>query len=365
MRLLSSAPMSTGSPDRATLPRVAVNGLGRIGRALLRLAALRGDFAVVAVNDLAPLEQLVPLVRRDSVHGAFPGTVDVRGEGDARRLVLAGNEVHVSRERDAARIPWLDAGPEIVVEATGTMSRREQVAAHLRAPVRHVLMSANLADADLTVCLGVNDERLDPTTQRVISNASCTTNCMSPVALVLHRAFGVRRGLLTTVHSYTRGQELLDAPLADPRRARAAAINMVPTSTGAARAVGLVLPELAGRLDASAVRVPVPAVSMVQFVVELEAAPSIAAVADAFRAAAAGPLSGILATSDEELVSSDFIGHSASAIVDLPLLQQVDEGRLLRVVAWYDNEWGYACRLADLVGRVAGAASKNDRGGSA
>ncbi len=338
----------------ASLPRIAINGLGRIGRALLRLAARRRDFAVVAVNDLAPLEQLVPLIRRDSVHGVFPGTVEAHG-GDAAaptRLRLAGDEVLVSRERDAARIPWLEARPQIVVEATGSMTRREQVAAHLRDGVAHVLMSANLADADLTVCLGVNDDRLDPATQRVISNASCTTNCMAPVALVLHRAFGLRRGLLTTVHSYTRGQELLDAPLADARRARAAAINIVPTSTGAARAVGLVLPELAGRLDAQAVRVPVAAVSMVQFVLELETAPPLHVVADAFRAAAAGPLSGILATSDEELVSTDFIGHPCSAIVDLPLLQQSDEGRLLRVVAWYDNEWGYASRLADLIVRL-------------
>src|ERR1051325_10190094 len=234
-------------------PRVAINGLGRIGRALLRLAARRGDFRVVAGNDLAPLPQLLPLIRRDSVHGVFPGAVAVRGESADAALMLAGEEVRVSSERDASRIPWLDAAPQIVVEATGAMSRREQVAAHLREGVDQVLMSANLADADLTVCLGVNDDRLDAASQRVISNASCTTNCMAPVALVLHRAFGLRRGLLTTVHSYTRGQELLDAPLADARRARAAAINIVPTSTGAARAVGLVLPELAGRLDAQAV----------------------------------------------------------------------------------------------------------------
>jgi glyceraldehyde 3-phosphate dehydrogenase (phosphorylating) len=350
--------MSQPAPER---PRVAVNGLGRIGRALLRLAVQRGDFRIVAVNDLAPLSQLLPLVRRDSVHGVFPGSVEARGtDGDApATLVLGGDEVRVSSERDAARIPWLDAAPEIVVEATGTMTRREQVAAHLRGSVAHVLMSANLADADLTVCLGVNDDRLDPAPQRVISNASCTTNCMAPVALVLHRAFGLRRGLLTTVHSYTRGQELLDAPLSDARRARAAAINIVPTSTGAARAVGLVLPELAGRLDAQAVRVPVAAVSMVQFVLELDETPSLLEVAAAFRRAAAGELSGILATSDEELVSSDFIGHPCSAIVDLPLLQHVDDGRLLRVVAWYDNEWGYASRLADLIRRLG----SSNRGG--
>jgi glyceraldehyde 3-phosphate dehydrogenase len=336
------------------LPRIAVNGLGRIGRALLRLAAMRGDFAVVAVNDLAPVAQLLPLIRRDSVHGHFPGTVELRDDA----LVLAGREVRVCRERDPAAIPWLDARPQLVVEATGTMKTRGEVARHLRAPVTHALMSANLADADLTVCLGVNDDRLEPRAQTVISNASCTTNCMAPVALVLHRAFGLKRGLLTTVHSYTRGQELLDAPLADARRARAAAINIVPTSTGAARAVGLVLPELAGRLDAQAVRVPVAAVSMVQFVVELDATPSLDEVAQAFRAAARSGLGGILAVSEEELVSSDFVGHPCSAIVDLPLLQHVDGGRLLRVVAWYDNEWGYASRLADLVVRLAAMAAE-------
>jgi glyceraldehyde 3-phosphate dehydrogenase len=331
--------------------RVAVNGLGRIGRALLRLAVQRGDFTVVAVNDLAPLVQLLPLLRHDSVHGRFPGEVGER----AGRLLLAGREALVCGARDPAGIPWLEASPQVVVECTGTVTSRSQAAAHLRGSVAHVLLSANLADADLTVCLGVNDALLDFSRQRVVSNASCTTNCMAPVALVLHRAFGLRRGLLTTVHSYTRGQELLDAPLPDPRRARAAAINIVPTSTGAARAVGLVLPELAGRLDASAVRVPVAAVSMVQFVVELDRAPSLGDVADAFRAAAAGPLSGILAVSEEELVSSDFVGHPASAVVDLPLLQQVDDGHLLRVVAWYDNEWGYANRLADLIARLGGS----------
>jgi glyceraldehyde 3-phosphate dehydrogenase len=273
----------------------------------------------------------------------------------AGRLLLAGREALVCGARDPAGIPWLETSPQVVVECTGTVTSRSQAAAHLRGSVAHVLMSANLADADLTVCLGVNDALLDFSRQRVVSNASCTTNCMAPVALVLHRAFGLRRGLLTTVHSYTRGQELLDAPLPDPRRARAAAINIVPTSTGAARAVGLVLPELAGRLDASAVRVPVAAVSMVQFVVELDRAPSLGDVADAFRAAAAGPLSGILAVSEEELVSSDFVGHPASAVVDLPLLQQVDDGHLLRVVAWYDNEWGYANRLADLIARLGGS----------
>jgi glyceraldehyde 3-phosphate dehydrogenase len=336
--------------------RVAVNGLGRIGRALLRLAATRRDFTVVAANDLAPLDQLRPLVARDSVHGRFPGEVTAR-DGV---LVLAGSEVPVSREPTPGRIPWGSAAPQIVVDATGALGSRDEAAAHLSGTVSHTIVSANLADADLTVCLGVNDERLDPARQRVISNASCTTNCMAPVALVLHRAFGLRRGLLTTVHSYTRGQELLDAPLSDPRRARAAAINIVPTSTGAARAVGLVLPELAGRLDASAVRVPVAAVSMVQFVVELERAAELPAVAAAFRAAAAGPLSGILGTTDEELVSSDFVGDPRSAVVDLPLLQAVasesgDSGGLLRVVAWYDNEWGYANRLADLIVRIGGS----------
>ena len=327
--------------------RFAINGLGRIGRALLRIAAHRPELRLVAVNDVASPDQLARLVARDSVHGPFDLSVDA-GPGELR---VGEQRIRVTHVEDPGGIPWAADEPLVVVEATGTLETREEAAEHLRDAVSHVVVSSNLEDADLTVCLGVNDDAFDPRRDRVLSNASCTTNCMAPVALVLHRAFGLEAGLLTTIHSYTRGQELLDGPHPDPRRARSAATNLVPTSTGAARAVGLVLPELAGRLDAQAVRVPVPDGSMVQFVVRLGASPALDRVADAFREAADGPLAGILDVTEEELVSSDFLGDPHSAIVDLPLLQKLEAG-LYRIVAWYDNEWGYANRLADLVARI-------------
>ena len=324
--------------------RFAINGLGRIGRALLRIAAHRPELHLVAVNELAAPDQLARLVARDTVHGPFDLPVDA-GPGELR---IGEDRIRVTHVEDPGEIPWPAAEPLVVVEATGTASSRAEAAAHLRDAVTHVVVSANLEDADATLCLGVNGDTFDPERHRVVSNASCTTNCMAPVARVLHRAFGLESGLLTTIHSYTRGQELLDGAHGDPRRGRSAAVNLVPASTGAARAVGLVLPELAGRLDAQAVRVPVPDGSMVQFVVRLEAAPSLEEVAEAFRAAASGDLAGILAVTEEELVSSDFLGDPHSAVVDLPLLQRI-EGGLYRVVAWYDNEWGYASRVADLV----------------
>jgi glyceraldehyde 3-phosphate dehydrogenase len=327
--------------------RFAINGLGRIGRALLRIACHRAELHLVAINELASPDQLARLVARDSVHGPFDLPVDA-GPGELR---VGEHRIRVTHVEEPAQIPWPGGEPLVVVDATGTLETREDAAAHLREAVSHVVVSANLDDADRTVCLGVNDEAFDPRRDRVVSNASCTTNCMAPVARVLDRAFGLERGLLTTIHSYTRGQELLDGAQSDPRRSRAAATNLVPAATGAARAVALVMPELAGRLDAQAVRVPVPDGSMVQFVVRLRTGPSLAEVADAFRQAAAGPLAGILAVTDEELVSSDFLGDPHSAIVDLPLLQCL-EGDLYRVVAWYDNEWGYATRLADLVMRI-------------
>jgi glyceraldehyde 3-phosphate dehydrogenase len=327
--------------------RLAINGLGRIGRAVLRIAEERRDVVVVAANDVAPVRQLVPLIARDSVHGVFGRSVTATFEG----LRIDGRDLPVTHESDRRRLDWLSRRPDLVLEATGQCSSRAQAAEHLEAGAPRVVVSANLDDADVTVCLGVNQDVLDLDSHRVISNASCTTNCMAPVARVLDREFGLRQGLLTTVHSYARGQELLDGPHEDPRRARAAAINLIPATTGAARAVDRVLPELAGRLDAQAVRVPVPDGSMVQFVVNLEAAPPIAEVAQAFRRAAAGDLAGILAVTDEEWVSSDFIGDPHSAIVDLPLLQCVGD-RLYRIVAWYDNEWGYANRLLDLAALV-------------
>ncbi|MBZ0115102.1 MAG: type I glyceraldehyde-3-phosphate dehydrogenase [Thermoanaerobaculia bacterium] len=327
--------------------RLAINGLGRIGRAVLRIAEARRDVVVVAANDAAPVRQLAPLIARDSVHGAFGGSVTLGPHG----LCIDGRDLPVTHETDRRRLDWSSSQPDLVLEATGQCSSRAQAAEHLEVGAPRVVVSANLDDADVTVCLGVNQDALDLGKHRVISNASCTTNCMAPVARVLDREFGLRQGLLTTVHSYARGQELLDGPHEDPRRARAAAINLIPATTGAARAVDRVLPELAGRLDAQAVRVPVPDGSMVQFVVNLEAAPSLEEIALAFRRSAAGDLAGILAVTDEEWVSSDFVGNSHSAIVDLPLLQRVGD-RLYRIVAWYDNEWGYANRLLDLAALV-------------
>ena len=333
--------------------RLAINGLGRIGRALVRVLAERDDLDVelVAANDRAPVEQLVRLLARDSVHGRFPGCVAVDDEG----LVVDGRAVRVFAAERPADIPWDETPAEVVVEATGAIEDREAASAHLRGAVGRVIVSANLETADFTVCLGVNHGTLDPDLHRVISNSSCTTNCMAPVAMVLDHAFGLERGLLTTVHAYTRGQELLDGPHEDPRRGRAAALNIVPTATGAARAVGLVLPHLAGRLDAQAVRVPTPNVSLVQFVVQIAAEPSLEEIADALRRAADGALRGILAVSDEPLVSTDVIGCPVSALIDLDLLQRLDGG-MVRVVAWYDNEWGYANRLAELAALIGAAA---------
>ena len=327
--------------------RFAINGLGRIGRALLRIAAHRPGLELVAVNDLGSPDQLARLVARDSIHGPFDLPVDA-GPGELR---IDDRRLRVTHVEEPDEIPWAGSEPLVVVESTGTVSDREEAAGHLRDPVTHVVVSANVEDADLTLCLGVNDDAFEPGEDRVISNASCTTNCMAPVARVLHEAFGLEAGLLTTIHSYTRNQELLDGTHAEPRRSRAAAMNLVPTSTGAARAVGRVLPELSRRLDAQAVRVPVPDGSMVQFVVRLGSSPSLEEIASRFREAAAGELEGILDVTDEELVSTDFLGDPHSAVVDLPLLQRLPEG-MVRVVAWYDNEWGYANRLAELVERI-------------
>ena len=327
--------------------RLAINGLGRIGRAVLRLAENRDDLVVVAANDTAPVEQISRLVARDSVHGRFDGEVAAEGDG----LVINGRRVPVTQEVDRSAIRWSRWSPHLVIEATGRCSSRAEAAEHLGGGAPFVVVSANLDEADVTLCLGVNDGALDLESHRVISNASCTTNCMAPVARVLDTRFGLQQGLLTTIHSYARGQELLDGPNDDPRRARAAALNLIPATTGAAKAIDRVLPELAGRLDAQAVRVPVPDGSMVQFVVTLANNPTLEELAEAFREAATGDLAGILGVSEEELVSSDFLGDPRSAIVDIPLLQRIGE-QMFRVVAWYDNEWGYANRLADLAVRI-------------
>lgn len=339
--------------------RFGINGFGRIGRALLRIATTREDLRStlrpVAVNDVVPAPQLARLLARDTVQGPFARPVRL----DGGTLVIGGVDelaIPVFQEPDPARIPWGEAGVEVVVEATGKFLRRGAASAHLRRPpdtVRAVVLSANSDPAELadaTVCLGLNEDAWDPDTQPVISNASCTTNALALMAKVLHERFGVRRALMSTVHSYTENQRLIDLPHPDPRRSRAAALNIIPTSTTAARSAGLLLPELAGRIDGFAVRVPTPAVAMLDLVADLEAEADPDAIRRAYREAADGPLAGLLGVAEDEPVSSDFVGDPRSVVVDLPLVQSV--GGLVRVVGWYDNEWGYANRLADLLARI-------------
>jgi glyceraldehyde 3-phosphate dehydrogenase len=329
-----------------------INGLGRIGRALLRLAWRRPELEIVAVNDVVPVAVLARLLARDTVHGPFPGTVAAA----PGRLVIDGREIPVTAEPEPSRVPWSAAGAAVVVEATGRFLAREAAARHLGGTVRRVVVSANAENADATLCLGINEDTLRPD-HAVVSNSSCTTNCLALVAKVLHERFGLRRALMSTVHSYTENQRLLDLAHPDPRRSRAAALNIIPTSTTAAAALGLLLPELAGRVEGFAVRVPTPAVAMLDLVADLARPATAEAVRDAYRAAAAGSLRRVLGVTDEELVSSDFVGDSRSAVVDLPLIQATGSsengGGLVRVVAWYDNEWGYTHRLADLLGLLA------------
>jgi glyceraldehyde 3-phosphate dehydrogenase (phosphorylating) len=331
--------------------RFGINGLGRVGRALLRVSRGREELHLAALNDVAPAPVLARLLARDSVHGPFAGEV----HADAGSLVIDGGRVAVFQEPDPARVDWGREGIEVVVEATGRFLGRRSAAAHLRGTVRRVVLSANAdpADpADVTICFGLSEGAFDPLRHAVVSNGSCTTNCLALVAKVLHGRFGVRRALMSTVHSYTENQRLLDLPHADPRRGRAAALNIIPVSTTAPEALGRLMPELAGRVDGMAVRVPTPMAAMLDLVADLERPAGAEAVREAFRDAARGPLAGWLGVSEEELVSSDFIGDPRSAIVDLPLVQVVDGG-LVRVVAWYDNEWGYAHRLADLLELIA------------
>ena len=323
--------------------RIAINGLGRMGRALFRIAWRRPGLQIVAVNDLGTAEQLAGLLARDTLHGRFPGEVG----SEPGALVVDGRRVAVCNEAEPAAIPWLEHEPEIVVDATGHCKTRPLAEAHLRRPVRKVVVSANAEGLDLTICVGVNQGAYDAARHHLLSGASCTTNCLAPVVAVLDRAFGFERGMLNTVHSYNNDQRLLGFPHRDPRRARAAALNMIPTTTSAVTAIGRVLPELAGRIQGFAVRVPTPNVSLIDLVAELRQGPGASAVNQALREAAEGTFAGILAVSDEPLVSSDFNGDTHSAIADLPLTQAL-EGRLHRVVAWYDNEWGHAARLADL-----------------
>ena len=326
--------------------RVAINGFGRIGRNVLRSAKQSGatDIDFVAVNDLTDNDMLAHLLKYDSVHGRYRGDVAVSAEG----LTVDGDELKVFAERDPANLPWRELGIDVVVESTGFFRSRDQAAKHLEAGAKKVIISAPGKNEDITVVLGVNQEAYDPDAHHVISNASCTTNCLAPVVKVLLDLFGFERGLMTTVHAYTNDQALLDVPHADKRRARAAALSMIPTTTGAAKATSLVIPEVEGKIDGMAIRVPTPDVSVVDLVAELGTDTTAEAVNEAFRAAADGPLAGILAVSDEPLVSIDFTGNRNSSIVDAESTSVI-AGRMVKVLSWYDNEWGYSERIVDLV----------------
>ena len=328
--------------------RVGINGFGRIGRAFTRLALERAELEVVAVNDVADARTLAHLLEFDSTYGRLARPVE-HAPGE---LIVGGIPIAVLGERDPAGIDWAGLGADVVVESTGKFRAREAAAVHLKGGARKVIISAPGKGADLTVVLGVNDWAYDPLAHDVISNASCTTNCVAPMVKVLHDAFGVERGLMTTVHAYTGDQLLLDGPHKDLRRARSAAASIVPTTTGAARATGQVIPALAGKLDGVAVRVPVEDGSLADLTVVLAREVSAAAVNEAFAAAAAGPLAGIVRYSTDPIVSRDIIGDPASCVLDAPLTQAA--GTLVKVFGWYDNEWGYASRLADLTALIGG-----------
>ncbi len=330
--------------------RVAINGFGRIGRNVLRAAKQAGvhDVDFVAVNDLTDTKTLAHLLRHDSVHRHYPGTVEARENA----LVVDGDEVRVFSEKDPSALPWRDLGVDIVIESTGRFTKRADAAKHIDAGARKVIISAPAKDEDITIVLGVNEEQYDSAAHHVISNASCTTNCLAPVVKVLLDEFGWKRGLMTTVHAYTNDQQILDLPHKDLRRARAAAMSIIPTTTGAAKATGLVIPEVKGKIDGVAMRVPTPDVSIVDLTAELEKDVTAKQVNDALRAAAEGRMKGILAFEEEELVSVDFTGHPASSIVDAPSTNVL--AGMVKVMAWYDNEWGYSNRCVDLA-RYIGA----------
>ncbi len=329
--------------------RIAINGFGRIGRMFFRAALGRKELEVVAVNDITDAATLAHLLKYDSVHRTLQQ--QVKAEGNA--IMVDGKAFAVLAERDPSRLPWKKLGVDLVVESTGLFTEREKAAMHLSAGARKVVISAPATGADITLCLGVNQEAYDPAKHHVISNASCTTNCLAPIAKVLHENFGIVHGLMTTVHAYTNDQMLQDGPHKDLRRARSAALSMVPTSTGAAKAIGLVLPALVGKLDGIAVRVPTANVSLVDLTVTVERDCDSKTVNAAMKNAAEGGLKGILQYSDQPLVSIDFNGNPHSSILDAPLTKVLGK-RLVKVFSWYDNEWGYSCRLADVSALVAG-----------
>ncbi|GLB59786.1 type I glyceraldehyde-3-phosphate dehydrogenase [Cytobacillus sp. NCCP-133] len=328
--------------------KVGINGFGRIGRVVFRAALKNPNVEVVAVNDLTDANMLAHLLKYDSVHGKLEEEVKVDGE----YLVVGGQKVKVLAERDPAQLGWGDLGVEVVVESTGRFTKRADAAKHLEAGAKKVIISAPATDEDITLVLGVNEEKYDKDNHQVISMASCTTNCLAPFAKVLNDKFGLKRGMMTTIHSYTNDQQILDLPHKDYRRARAAAENIIPTTTGAAKAVALVLPELKGKLNGGAVRVPTPNVSLVDLVAELDKEVTAEEVNSALKAASEGELKGILEFSEEPLVSGDYNGNPASSTIDA-LSTMVMEGNMVKVISWYDNESGYSNRIVDLVDYIA------------
>ncbi len=330
--------------------KTAINGFGRIGRLTLKASLKNEDIEIVAVNDLTNSATLAHLLKYDSVHGKFPGTVSAEGD----YLLVNGKKIRVYSERDPANLPWKELGIDVVVESTGVFRDREKISKHLQAGARKVVLcvpSKSASDVDATVVLGVNDGDIKPEHQ-IYSNASCTTNCLAPFAKVLNDNFGIKRGLMNTIHSYTNDQIILDAPHSDLRRARAAAMSIIPTTTGAAKAVGLVIPELKGKLDGFAMRVPTPDGSVVDLTAELEKNVTKEEINEAIKKAAEGPMKGILEYCTDPIVSTDVIGNTHSSVFDSKLTQVID-GNFVKVVSWYDNEFGYANRVVDLVARIA------------
>ena len=328
--------------------KIGINGFGRIGRLVFRAGEKRPEMEIVAINDLMDAKTNAHLLKYDSIHGTYEGDVKA-GDG---YIDVGGRTVKVFAEKDPTKLPWGDLGVDIVIESTGVFRSKEKASAHLTGGAKKVIITAPGKNEDITIVMGVNEKKYDPANHHIISNASCTTNCLAPVAKVLMDSFGIRRGLMTTVHSYTNDQRILDLAHSDLRRARAAGMSMIPTTTGAASAVALVLPELKGKLNGFAMRVPTPNVSVVDFVADLEKKATVEDVNSALRAAAEGPLSGILAYTQEELVSHDFNHDPHSSIVD-GLCTMVIDGDMAKVIAWYDNEWGYSNRVVDLASYIA------------
>lgn len=331
--------------------RVGINGFGRIGRMIMRAAKKGGrgsDLDFVAVNDLTDTKTLAHLFRYDSVHGRYSGKIEAKED----RLIIDGDEVLVLSERDPAKLPWKDLEVDIVFESTGLFRGRDDAGKHLKGGAKKVIITAPAKNEDISICMGVNEDKYDGAAHHIISNASCTTNCLAPVVKVLLEEFGFRRGWMTTIHSYTNDQQLLDLPHKDLRRARAAAVSMIPTTTGAAKATGVVIPEVKGKIDGIAVRVPTPNVSLTDLVAVLDKTPSADEVNGAFKKYAKGKMKGILDYTEDPLVSVDFVGNPASSTVDGASTNIID-GNFVKVLSWYDNEWGYSCRCVDLANHLA------------